>query len=62
LSFFKGYGIQYLYTVGNRYEGNFEQGKFSGYGKYFWKNGDQYEGSYVRGLKEGTIFKRKILN
>lgn len=42
----------YIYANG-RYEGGFEFGQKSGYGKYVWTNGDVYVGYWAFGTKSG---------
>ena len=61
MKIFKGNGIYHNHSIGDRYEGNFKENKFSGDGKYFWKNKDQYKGNFVKGIKEGTILEEKYL-
>ena len=41
------------YHNGDKYEGQFINGKRQGKGKYIYKNGDIYEGDFNQGLKEG---------
>ena len=43
---------------GNKYEGNFKDGKFSGAGIYYFKEGSRYEGNFIEGnfSGEGTLF------
>ena len=59
MTIFKGYGTYNLNSKGDKYVGNFKEDKFSGNGKYIWKNGDVYDGNFARGLMEGTILKEK---
>ena len=40
-------------TKGQRYEGNFSNNYFHGYGKYTWPDGQSYEGNYVYGYMSG---------
>ena len=39
------------YSNGNRYEGDFSNGKPHGNGVYSWANGEVYEGEWDKGLK-----------
>ena len=42
------------YKNGNiKYEGDFVNDKYDGYGKYFWENGEYYIGNWMNGLKYG---------
>eukprot|EP00826_Nyctotherus_ovalis_P045524 TRINITY_DN5049_c0_g3_i1.p1 TRINITY_DN5049_c0_g3~~TRINITY_DN5049_c0_g3_i1.p1 ORF type:complete len:222 (+),score=56.66 TRINITY_DN5049_c0_g3_i1:2669-3334(+) len=50
---FTGYGVR-NFPNGDRYEGEWKQGKMEGYGKYDFANGDKYEGEYVSGLISGA--------
>lgn len=36
------------YSNGDKYEGNFKEGKFDGKGKYTFNGGDSYEGDFVQ--------------
>lgn len=38
---------------GNRYEGQWHNGKRTGYGKYFYSNGSKYEGEVLDGHLHG---------
>ncbi len=40
-------------SKGNRYVGQFKNGKRHGYGSYQFANGDRYEGEYEEGRREG---------
>jgi len=40
-------------SVGNRYVGQFKNGKRHGYGTYHFVSGDSYEGEYAKGLRQG---------
>ena len=48
----EGKGI-YYYTNGNRYEGNFRNGRIEGKGIFYWNNGNRYEGDLKKGNMEG---------
>ena len=41
------------FADGDRYEGDFKNGKMDGRGKYFSANGDRYEGDFKNGDKNG---------
>jgi hypothetical protein len=41
------------YSNGNKYEGDFKNSKPHGKGVYTWINGENYEGEWKVGLKEG---------
>lgn len=41
------------YANGSFYEGEWEDGKFHGKGKFNWTDGSSYEGEYEHGKKEG---------
>ena len=38
---------------GNRYRGDFINGKMTGSGTYYFQNGDVYEGNFINGVFEG---------
>ncbi len=38
---------------GDRYEGEFKDGLFHGWGVYYYRNGDRYEGEFVNDMKSG---------
>ena len=40
--------------AGNKYEGDFRNGKPEGKGIMYFKNGDRYEGDYKNGKPEGN--------
>lgn len=44
------------------YEGNFKNGYPEGQGKYTWRNGDQFTGTWKKGLKEGKGQLKTIVN
>jgi hypothetical protein len=37
------------YPNGNKYIGDFNMGKANGFGKYIWKTGETFEGSWING-------------
>jgi hypothetical protein len=42
---------------GDKYDGEFVDGLYDGYGKYFWSDGRWYEGLWKQGkIDKGTIF------
>ena len=41
------------FSNGDRYEGDFKDGLFSGWGIYSYKKGDRYEGEFRNDMKEG---------
>ena len=51
---FKRRKRKYYYNDGERYEGDYVNGKREGKGIYYFKNGDKYEGDFKNGLKEGN--------
>lgn len=48
-----GYGIIFYKETGNKYDGNWEEGMYEGFGIYSWKTGDRYAGYFSKGLKNG---------
>lgn len=48
-----------MFSNGDRYNGNYEDGKPSGLGVYIWKSGSIYEGEFKEGLKHGKGVWRK---
>ena len=38
---------------GDRYEGEWRNGKYEGKGIYYWNDGDRYEGEFRNGKAEG---------
>ncbi|GMI96184.1 hypothetical protein like AT4G17080 [Hibiscus trionum] len=48
-----GSGVYYYYMKG-RYEGDWIDGKYDGYGVETWAKGSRYRGQYRQGLKHGT--------
>lgn len=53
----EGQSVILLEANGNRYEGNWQEGKKSGHGRLlFWERGQVYEGLWVDGVcKCGTL-------
>jgi hypothetical protein len=60
-----------LYGNGRVYEGEFENGKENGYGKYYWRDGGIYIGEFKNGIinqngiyfeRNGEIFDKTITN
>ncbi len=47
-----GYGT-YKWSDGDKYEGEWKEGKFHGKGKYFYANGSIFSGLYKSGKKHG---------
>ena len=46
----------YVYKNGNKYEGQFKDGRKNGTGTYFYKNGNKYEGQFKDGWQiKGTM-------
>jgi len=45
---------------GQRYEGNWKNGKMNGVGEYTWPNGDHYIGEYLNDLKHGKGVLKKV--
>lgn len=41
------------YITGDRYMGEYSEGKKSGKGIYTWPNGNEYDGEFVNGVSEG---------
>ena len=39
--------------AGDKYKGDYSEGKRNGYGVYYYVNGDVYEGNWVNGMREG---------
>ena len=48
-----GKGVIYYKNGKMKYEGDFVNDKFEGYGKYIWENGDYYIGEFLNGLRNG---------
>ena len=42
-------GIYYLNDSGDKYDGEIKDGKFDGYGKYYWNSGNWFEGIFKDG-------------
>jgi len=45
--------VTFLWTNGNRYEGEFANGKRNGHGTMTFANGEKYEGNFVNGQRSG---------
>jgi stage V sporulation protein K len=43
-----GKGISY-YNEGDKYEGDWADGKITGAGTFYYKDGDKYEGEFLNG-------------
>ena len=41
------------FPTGDRYEGEFKDGLFNGWGSFFYANGDKYEGDFRSDMKDG---------
>lgn len=41
------------FSNGDRYEGEFKDGLFDGWGAYYYRNGDRYEGAFRNDMKHG---------
>ena len=47
----------YALKNGDKYDGELVDGKFDGYGKYFWSDGKWYEGLWKNGkMDKGTMY------
>jgi hypothetical protein len=51
-----------VFANGDKYTGNYKNGKPEGLGVYTWSNGSYYEGEFKSGLKEGKGKWKKFLN
>ena len=40
-----------IMSNGNKYEGNYKNGQFHGYGVYQLANGDVFKGNFIRGIR-----------
>lgn len=45
---------------GDRYEGDWQYGKYHGKGKYTYKNGNYYQGSWLGGKRNGNGVEMKF--
>ena len=43
-----------IFSNGNQYIGEYNEGKAHGQGKYVWRNSDFYDGDWVNGFREGN--------
>ena len=43
----------YVFESGDKYTGNYVNGKRTGKGTYIWKNGDKYVGDFVNSIRTG---------
>ena len=43
----------YKFDNGDKYKGEWLEGRFNGNGEYIWKSGDKYVGEWVNGRREG---------
>ena len=50
--FGEGFG-KYTYLDGEKYEGDWRNGKYHGQGTYTWKDGQKYEGEWDNGKRTG---------
>jgi hypothetical protein len=50
-----GFGVYRYFESGDRYEGNFIEGKRHGLGIFLWGNGDKYTGNFENGNDRSTI-------
>ncbi|KAK7263366.1 hypothetical protein RJT34_30954 [Clitoria ternatea] len=48
-----GSGVYYHYHVNGKYEGDWVDGKYDGYGVETWARGSRYRGEYRQGLRHG---------
>ena len=47
-----GDGMEH-FQIGDLYRGHYHEGKFDGFGQFFWKNGQYYKGNFSKGLRSG---------
>eukprot|EP00300_Choanocystis_sp_HF-7_P003478 c12660_g1_i2.p1 GENE.c12660_g1_i2~~c12660_g1_i2.p1 ORF type:complete len:271 (+),score=5.84 c12660_g1_i2:39-851(+) len=47
----EGYGVMFLVRYGDRYEGQFHQGKRNGVGAFYRGNGEKFEGVFFNNLR-----------
>ena len=50
----QGNGKYLCKSSGGKYEGEYNNDKKEGSGKYSWSNGDWYQGQWKAGLRHGT--------
>ena len=48
-----GKGKLYYSNCQIKYDGDFANDKYDGYGKYVWENGENYIGEWSNGLRHG---------
>jgi hypothetical protein len=51
-----------IFANGDRYSGDYVNGKPNGFGTYTWANGSYYEGEFKNGLKHGKGKWKKFVN
>ena len=49
-----GKGVEYYKNGNKKYEGDFFNSKYEGYGKYIYENGDYYIGEFKNGFFHGN--------
>ena len=51
-----------FFANGDKYTGNYKNGKPDGYGQHFWGDGSYYEGQFKSGLKHGKGTWKKYMS